>query len=337
MQKRKLGNTDINLSAIGFGAAPIGNLFEQLDDPSCYQILEDSFKSKINIYDTSPFYGNGLSEHRLGNFLKTLDEDSYYLSTKVGRYLTPEKKENIDRGGWSGGLNFKLNLDYSYDGVMRSFEQSLLRLAVSKIDICLIHDVDRSTFGDDVDYYYKLAMNGAYKAIKKLKDENVIKAIGVGLNDSDMCAKFANEGDFDCMIIAGRYSLLDHQSALDDFFPIVEKKNIGIMLAGVFNSGILAKGIGNNSTYFYDKIPLNIKSKYIKIEKICKKYNVPVPAAALQFCYANKLISSMILGMDRLAQIKQNILYLEHSIPSELWSELIDEKIIDERCPIKID
>jgi D-threo-aldose 1-dehydrogenase len=337
MQKRKLGNTDINLSAIGFGAAPIGNLFEQLDDPSCYQILEDSFKSKINIYDTSPFYGNGLSEHRLGNFLKTLDEDSYYLSTKVGRYLTPEKKENIDRGGWSGGLNFKLNLDYSYDGVMRSFEQSLLRLAVSKIDICLIHDVDRSTFGDDVDYYFKLAMNGAYKAIQKLKEENVIKAIGVGLSDSDMCAKFAKEGDFDCMIIAGRYSLLDHKNILDDFFPIVEKKNIGIMLAGVFNSGILAKGIGNNSTYFYDKIPLNIKSKYINIEKICKKYNVPVPAAALQFCYANKLISSMILGMDRLAQIKQNILYLEHSIPSELWSELIDEKIIDERCPIKID
>ena len=337
MQKKKLGNTDINLSAIGFGAAPIGNLFEQLDDPSCYQILEDSFKSKINIYDTSPFYGNGLSEHRLGNFLKTLDEDSYYLSTKVGRYLTPEKKENIDRGGWSGGLNFKLNLDYSYDGVMRSFEQSLLRLAVSKIDICLIHDVDRSTFGDDVDYYFKLAMNGAYKAIQKLKEENVIKAIGVGLSDSDMCAKFAKEGDFDCMIIAGRYSLLDHKNILDDFFPIVEKKNIGIMLAGVFNSGILAKGIGNNSTYFYDKIPLNIKSKYINIEKICKKYNVPVPAAALQFCYANKLISSMILGMDRLAQIKQNILYLEHSIPSELWSELIDEKIIDERCPIKID
>jgi len=152
-----------------------------------------------------------------------------------------------------------------------------------------------------------------------------------------MCAKFANEGDFECIIIVGRYDLLDHQSALDDFFPIVEKKNIGIMLAGVFKSGILAKGIGNNSTYFYDKIPLNIKSKYIKIEKICKKYNVPVPAAALQFCYANKLISSMILGMDRLAQIKQNILYLEHSIPSELWSELIDEKIIDERCPIKID
>ena len=334
MKKRKLGKTDIDISAIGFGAAPIGNLFEKLDEPNCYQILEDSFKSEINIYDTSPFYGNGLSEHRLGNFLKTLDEDSYYLSTKVGRYLTPEKKENIDRGAWAGGLNFKLNLDYSYDGVMRSFEQSLLRLAVSKIDICLIHDVDKFTFGNDVDHYFKLAMNGAYKAIKKLKEENVIKAIGVGLNDSDMCARFANEGDFDCMIIAGRYSLLDHQSALDDFFPIVEKNNIGIMLAGVFNSGILAKGIGDNSKYFYEKIPQHIKEKYMIIEKVCDKYNVPVPAAALQFCYANKLISSMILGMDRLSQIKQNISYLEHSIPSELWRELIDKKIIDERCPV---
>ena len=333
MKKRKLGNTNINLSAIGFGAAPIGNLFEQLDDPSCYQILQDSFKSKINIYDTSPFYGNGLSEHRLGNFLKTLDEDSYYLSTKVGRYLTPEKKENIDRGAWAGGLNFKLNLDYSYDGVMRSFEQSLLRLAVSKIDICLIHDVDKFTFGDDVDHYFKLAMNGAYKAIKKLKEENVIKAIGVGLNDSDMCARFANEGDFDCMIIAGRYSLLDHQSALDDFFPIVEKNNIGIMLAGVFNSGILAKGIGENVTYFYDKIPDNIKIKYNKILEVCAKYNVPVSAAALQFSYANTLISSMILGMDRAEQVNQNISNFEYKIPSELWRDLIKENIIDERCP----
>lgn len=333
MQKRRLGKTDVNLSSVGFGGAPLGNLFEKLDEPSCYKILENSYKSEINIYDTSPFYGYGLSEHRLGNFLKTVDENSYYLSTKVGRYLTPEKNENIDRGAWAGGLNFKPNLDYSYDGVMRSFEQSLHRLAVSQIDICLIHDVDRFTFGDDVNYYFKLAMNGAYKAIQKLKEEKVIKAIGVGLNDSDICAKFANAGDFDCMVLAGRYSLLDHQSALNDFFPVAEKKNIGVILAGVFNSGILAKGIADNVTYFYDKVPLHIKEKYLIISQVCDKYNVPVPAAALQFCYANKLISSMILGMDRSEQIKQNISYLDYSIPSELWDDLIDKKIIDERCP----
>ena len=333
MQKRKLGNTDIHLSSLGFGAAPLGDLFENLDERNCYNILENTYHSKINIFDTSPFYGNGLSEHRLGNFLKTIDEDSYYLSTKVGRYLTPEKKQYIDRGAWAGGLNFKLNLDYSYDGVMRSFEQSLIRLAVSKIDICLIHDVDKFTFGSEVDHYFKLAMNGAYKAIQKLKEEKVIKAIGVGLNDADICAKFANEGDFDCMVLAGRYSLLEHESALNDFFPIVDKKNIGIILAGVFNSGILAKGIGDNVTYFYDKIPNNIREKYLIISEVCHKYNVPVPAAALQFSYGNKLISSMILGSDRIEQIKQNISFLNYSIPHELWNELIEKKIIDERTP----
>ena len=334
MQKRKLGNTNIHLSSLGFGAAPIGDLFENLDERSCYDILENAFNSNFNLFDTSPFYGNGLSEHRTGNFLKTVEEESYFLSTKVGRYLTPEKNQKIDRGAWAGGLNFKLNLDYSYDGVMRSFEQSLLRLAVSKIDICLIHDVDKFTFGNEVDFYFKLAMNGAYKAIQKLKEEKVIKAIGVGLNDADICAKFANEGDFDCMVLAGRYSLLEHESALNDFFPIVDKQNIGIILAGVFNSGILAKGIGDNVTYNYDKIPNHIREKYIIVSELCDRYNVPVPAAALQFSYANKLISSMILGMDRLEQIKQNISFFNHLIPEDLWKELIDKKIIDERCPI---
>ena len=334
MKKRKLGNTNIQLSSLGFGAAPIGDLFENLDERSCYDILENAFNSNFNLFDTSPFYGNGLSEHRTGNFLTTVDEESYFLSTKVGRYLTPEKNQNIDRGAWAGGLNFKLNLDYSYDGVMRSFEQSLLRLAVSKIDICLIHDVDKFTFGNEVDYYFKLAMNGAYKAIQKLKEEKVIKAIGVGLNDADICAKFANEGDFDCMVLAGRYSLLEHESALNDFFPIVDKKNIGIILAGVFNSGILAKGIGDSITYNYDKIPNHIREKYIIVSEVCERYNVPVPAAALQFSYANKLISSMILGMDRVEQIKQNISFFNHSIPDNLWKELIEKKIIDERCPI---
>ena len=333
MQKRKLGNTDIYLSTIGFGGAPIGNLFEKLDDETCYKTLARCNDSNINLYDTSPYYGNGLSEHRLGSFLKTLNSDSYYLSTKVGRYLTPQKEEKINRGKWAGGLNFIPNVDYSYDGVMKSFEQSLHRLNTSKIDICLIHDVDTYTYGEQVDHYFKIAMKGAYKAISKLKEEKVIKAIGVGVNNSDICKRFAEEGDFDCILLAGRYTLLD-QSALDDCLPIAEEKNIGIILGGVFNSGILAKGIGDNITYFYDKIPESIKIKYNEILSICNRYNVSVSAAALQFCYANKQVASLVIGMDREDQIDNNISNLNIKIPNDLWNELKNANIIDERCTL---
>ena len=334
MQKRKLGNSDITLTSIGFGGAPLGNLFEELNENDCFDIVKKSYEMNINLFDTSPFYGYGLSEHRIGNFLKTIDPKSYYLSTKVGRYLTPQRNYYKD-GKFKGQINFIPHIDYTYDGVMRSFDQSIHRLAVSEIDICLIHDVDRYTFGNDLDHYFKIAMNGAYKALNDLKEQKVIKAIGVGLNDADICTKFANEGDFDCMLLAGRYTLLD-QTALDEFFPIAKKNNIGIILGGVFNSGILAKGIGDQVTYRYDKIPSDIKEKYKSISKICLKYDVPVPAAALQFSYSNKLISSMILGIDKIEQIQQNLENFNYHIPKELWNDLIKEKLLDERCFIDI-
>ena len=216
---------------------------------------------------------------------------------------------------------------------MKSFEQSLHRLATSKIDICLIHDVDRYTHGDQVDHYFKIAMSGAYKALTQLKEEKIIKAIGIGVNDADMCKRFAEVGDFDCMLLAGRYTLLD-QSALDDCIPIAEEKNIGIILGGVFNSGILAKGIGEDITYFYQTIPDNIKKKYNEISIICEKYDVSVTSAALQFCYANKNISSMVIGMDREEQISNNVSSLSKKIPNDLWEELKNKNIIDERCAL---
>ena len=333
MQKRKLGKTDIELSAIGFGGAPIGDLFENLQDENCYKVLENCYESNINHFDTSPYYGNGLSEQRLGYFLKKIPKNKYYLSTKVGRYLTPEKEENINRGKWAGGLNFVPNIDYSYDGVMKSFEQSLDRLGTSKIDVCLIHDVDRYTHGDEVDHYFKIAMSGAYKALTKLKEEKIIKAIGIGVNDADVCKRFAEAGDFDCMLLAGRYTLLD-QSALDDCIPIAEERNIGIILGGVFNSGILAKGIGGDITYFYQTIPDNIKKKYNEISIICERYDVSVSSVALQFCYANKNISSLVIGMDREDQINHNISSLSKKIPNDLWEELKNKNIIDERCTL---
>jgi len=333
IKKSILGKTGIEVSAIGFGGAPLGDLFENLDDQVCYDTLKNSHKNGINFFDTSPYYGYGLSEHRIGNYLKSIKRKDFILCTKVGRYMTPGNPKKINRGPFRGGLNFCPNIDYSYDGVMKSFEQSLLRLGLSEIDICLIHDVDKWTHGDEFEMYFKEAMNGAYKALDKLKSEKVIKAIGVGLNESNMCARFAEAGDFDCMILAGRYTLLE-QGALDVFFPLALKKNIGIILAGVFNSGILIKGAGDNSTYDYKKIPDDIAKKYFKIDMICKEFDIPIGAAALQFSNAHSVVSTMILGMDQPSQINKNIDLFNYKIDKEFWYKLIKEKLIDSRSPI---
>ena len=333
INKNILGKTGIEVSVIGFGGAPLGDLFENLDDQVCYDTLKKSLNNGINFFDTSPFYGFGLSEHRIGNYLKSIRRKDFVLCTKVGRYMTPENPNRINRGVFKGGLNFSPNLDYSYDGVMKSFEQSLLRLGLSEIDICLIHDVDKWTHGDEVEMYFKEAMNGAYKALEKLKSEKVIKGIGVGLNESDMCARFAEAGDFDCMILAGRYSLLE-QGALDVFFPLARQKKIGVILAGVFNSGILIKGVGENSTYDYKGIPDHIAKKYFEIDKICKEFEVPIGAAALQFCNANSVVSTMILGMDNPSQINENINLLNYKIDKEFWLKLIKKQLIDPKSPV---
>ena len=333
MIKRQLGSTSVICTSIGFGGAPMGDLFEKLSEEDCYKTLEMCNDQNINFYDTSPLYGYGLSEHRVGNYLKSIQKDKFTICTKVGRYLVPDKEENIDRGIFKGGLNFSPVLDYSYDGVMRSFEQSLFRLGISEIDIGLIHDVDRFNHGDQIDYYFNQAMTGAYKALTKLKEEKVLKAIGVGVNEADICARFAEAGDFDCMVMAGRYTLLE-QGALNNFFPIAEKKNIGIILAGVFNSGILVKGGSKHSTYNYGAIPDNIREKFISIENVCRDFKVPVAAAALQFCYANSLVSTMIIGMDRPEQVTENINLLNYEINPDLWRELLDLNLIDERSPL---
>ena len=333
LNQKKLGKSNIKISSIGFGGAEIGDLYEKLQDDLCNEVLKSSFQAGINFYDTSPFYGYGLSETRLGNYLSSINRDDFILSTKVGRYLTPEDPSKIDRGIWKGGLNYVPNFDYTYDGVMKSFDQSLTRLKLSKIDVCLIHDVDKWTHGEEMEKKFKIAMEGAYVALSELKSQKVIGAIGVGVNETAMCTRFAKAGDFDCMILAGRYTLLE-QGGLNDFFPLAIEKNIGVILAGVFNSGILAKGVNASSTYDYAKIPEHVADKYFKIEKVCNEFNIPVAAAALQFCNANKAVSTMILGMDRPAQIQENIDYLNYKIDKEFWIKLIKENLIDPNSPI---
>ncbi len=320
IKKKLLGKTNIKLPVIGFGGAPIGNLFKKLNNYQAQEILKESQKNKINFYDTSPLYGYGLSEKRMGVFFKSLKRNEYLISTKVGRYLVKEDKDKIDRGIFKGGLNFKPVIDYTYDGVMRSFEQSLKRLGVSRIDLCLIHDVDYFTHKNKFDFYFQQSLKGAYIALQKLKEEKLIKAIGLGLNDAEVANKFITNEQFDCVLLAGRYTLLD-TSAEDKFFSTAIKKNVGIILAGIFNSGILAKGL-KQSTYFYKAIPAKTKKKFIEIDKLCRKFNIPIQAASIQFPLKNKHVSSIILGMDEISQIKENLKYLNIKIDREFWNNL---------------
>ena len=319
MKFRSLEKTNINCPIIGFGAAPLGDLFQNLSEKKAQKLLQQAQSHNITFYDTSPFYGYGLSEKRLGEHFKNLERDSFIVSTKVGRYLIPEDPTKIDRGTFKGGLNYKPIIDYSYDGVMRSFEQSLKRLNVDHLDICLIHDVDHFTHGDQTEQYFKEALKGAYVALQRLKDQKLVKAIGLGLNDADMASRFIETKSFDCVLLAGRYTLLD-QSAANTFLDLAQNREVGIILGGVFNSGILAKGtIG--SSYFYQSIPKKIKKKYAMIKDLCVKYKVPVPAAAIQFCLRHPAVTSVILGMDETAQIKENIAYSNHPIADDFWEE----------------
>ncbi len=238
--RRRLGRTTIEISELGFGGAPLGDLYTHLDDGQAIAAVRSALEAGIAYVDTAPLYGHGLSEHRIGTAIRGVDRASLVLSSKVGRWMSPARGA-WDRGGYAGGLPFAATLDYSHDGTMRAIEQSLLRLGTDRLDIVLIHDVDRRNHGDRLDERFHEAINGAWPALRRLREEGVIRAAGIGVNESEICLRFAEACDLDCVMLAGRYSLLD-QGALHTFLPVAEKRGIGVLLGGVFNSGILATG-----------------------------------------------------------------------------------------------
>lgn len=311
--KRQLGSSAIEVTQLGFGGAPLGDLYAKLPESEAIATVHAAYEAGIRLFDTAPLYGHGLSEHRIGHVLRQYPRDSFILSTKVGRFLKPHDPHRLDRGQWSNTLPFEVVFDYTYDGVMRQVEDSLQRLATNQIDILLIHDADDGTFNQ--------AMTGAYRAIDKLRSEGAVKAIGCGLNEWEMCQRFALASDFDCFLLAGRYTLLE-QSALVRFLPLCVEKNIGILLGGPYNSGILATGAVSGAKYNYKPAPREILEKVRRIEAVCDRHNVPLRAAALQFPLGHPVVSSIIPGAVSEREVKQNIKMMSIDIPPELWQDL---------------
>ncbi len=331
--RRPFGRSKLDVTAFAFGTAPIGNFLREIDEATAGAMVQHAWDAGVRFYDTAPMYGHGLSELRLGHSLRWKKRSDYVVASKVGRVLKAGKRSEIDFAPWNNAAPNTMAFDYSYDGTMRSFEDSLQRLGLEHIDMLFIHDIDRFTRGDAQPEVFKQAMDGCWRALERLRSEGVVKAIGVGVNEWEVCYEALKQRDFDCFLLAGRYTLLE-QEALDGFLPLCVERGAAVLVGGGFNSGILATGAVPGAKYNYSPAPAAIMDKVAKIEAVCRAFNVPLPAAALQFVVAHPAIPSFCAGTRTVEQLEQNLAWFSHPIPSAFWAELKHKKLLREDAPV---
>ena len=321
----RLGNGGLKFTELGFGTAPLGNLYKAISDDDARATLDAAWDGGVRYFDTAPLYGLGLSETRLNPFLRDKPRDDYILSSKVGRLIQPCAPEHrAGVGKWFDVPCRRENFDYSYDGVMRSFEHSFSRLGVDRIDILYVHDLCVFSHGSkevsDMRIEEFFAGRG-YDAMLSLRDQGLIRAIGGGVNEWEVCQTLAERGDFDLFLLAGRYTLLE-QKALDSFLPLCEKRGIGIVTGGPYNSGILATGAVPGAFYNYDPAPKDIIERVNSIEAVCQDHGVRMVDAAFQFPLRHPTHVAVIPGAQSAQEVQSNLRAANAEIPAELWADL---------------
>lgn len=332
-EKRKFGRSNIDVTAFAFGTAPLGNFMREVDEAVAGDMIQHAWDAGIRFYDTAPMYGHGLAELRLGQALRWKKRDDFVVASKVGRVLHAGRLSDIDFTPWANAAPNTMEFDYSYDGTMRAFEDSLQRLALERIDILFIHDIDRFTHGDSQPEIFRQAMDGCWRALERLRREGAVSAIGVGVNEWEVCYDAIRQHDFDCCLLAGRYTLLE-QEALDQFLPLCEKQGVAVVVGGGFNSGILATGAVAGAKYNYAPAPDAIMQRVARIEAVCREYNVPLPAAALQFVVAHPAIPTFCAGTRNVAQLEENLKWFRHPIPAAFWGELKKRGLLRDDAPV---
>jgi len=332
----RLGNGGLTFTELGFGSAPLGNLYRAISDEDAHAILERAWQAGVRYYDTAPLYGLGLSETRLNRFLRDKPRDDYVLSTKVGRLLHPCAPEDRDGfGKWFEVPARREEYDYSYDGVMRSIEFSLERLGTHRIDMLFAHDIDVPNQGSraNVDAKVDQLMAGGYHALEKLRNQGVIKAFGAGVNEWEVCQQLTERGDYDMFLLAGRYTLLE-QEALESFLPLCEERGIGIVLGGPYNSGILATGPVPGAFFQYEVAPPEILEKVGRIQAVCQAHGVRLVDAAFQFPLLHPCVVSMIPGGQGVNEMDSNLRAAGAAMPPALWAELKDAGLMRADAPV---
>lgn len=331
--RRPVGTTALSLPVFGFGSAHLGELYGKVDEGESRATLDAAWAEGIRFYDTAPWYGRGLAEHRLGGFLRTKPRRDYCLTTKVGRTLhRPANPATFDRAPWTGGLNFEVRFDYTHEGIMRSYEQALQRLAVETVDALVIHDLDVGYHGEHFTRRKKDLVASGMKAVQDLKASGDIKAFGMGINTTEALETTATEVDLDFVLVAMPYTLLDQTSLGTGMADCIGRRR-SVIIGAPFASGILATGSGGEAKYGYASAPPDVQSKVRGIEAVCRAHDVSLQAAALQFPLAHPAVVSIIPGAARASEVTQNVAAIQAVIPASFWSDLKAEKLIDPDAP----
>lgn len=331
--RRHVGSTALSLPPFGFGGGALGELYAKIDEEQSRAALATAWDSGIRFYDTAAWYGRGLSEVRVGGFLRPKPRSDYMLTTKVGRTLhRPRDPAHFDRSPWAGGLNFEVKFDYSRDGILHSYGQALQRLGIDTVDALIIHDLDADYLGDKLPGHQRQLESSGFAALQELKSAGDIKAIGMGVNSTEAFNEVALRVDVDFLIVAMPYTLLD-QSSLTTGMARCLELGIGVIIGAPFSSGILATGSGSKATYGYVSAPAAIQDKVKRIEAVCRAHGVALPAAALRFPLAHPAVVSIIPGVISGEQVRQNIASVGAPIPAGFWSDLKSQALIDPDSP----
>jgi D-threo-aldose 1-dehydrogenase len=330
---RPLGMTGLHVSRIGFGGAPLGDLRRAPSNEQAHELLQHAWDAGIRYFDTAPFYGSGLSERRIGDFLRDKPRGDYVLSTKVGRLLVPDRAHAMERTGDPRALPFRAVFDFSYDAVMRSFEQSLQRLGLESIDILLLHDIGRYSQGADHGQSWRAAIEGGVKALVELRDEGIVRAIGAGVNEWQVLDALMDHARWDVFLLANRYTLLD-QDVLEHFLPRCLQEGVAIIDGAPLNAGILATGAVAGAMYDYKPASPEILERVGAIETICAKHGVPLIAAALSFPLGHEAVASIIPGFARLDDLNANLAHYRRAIPDEFWADLREAGLLHPAAPV---
>ena len=327
---RKLPRVDLSLTSLGLGCSQMGGLYRATSAQEAADVFAGAWSAGVRYFDTSPFYGYTRSEHRLGALLAECPRDEFVLSTKVGRLMRPDSSVAPGDDNWAFPYPFRPHYDYSYGGVMRSFEDSLQRMGLARIDILYVHDIGPFTHADQHTHYWaQLTAGGGFRALDELRRSGLVKAIGLGVNEWEIVRDSMQEIDLDVTMLAGRYTLLE-QTCLSPFLDDCAQRGNAIVIAGVFNSGILA---GNNK-FDYSEAPAAVVERVRALQRTCDEFSVPLPAAALQFPMAHPAVVSCVVGTRTAAQLKQNLAWFEQFIPDDLWQALHDRGLVNAAAPL---